>query len=352
MRLLAAALLVQLAHATQTTIAPSVLEAGDAPSSSVAIAITGLLRTLLSKPALQSFHTHVEMSSADVHIVIAEPIESSREARVRSEYKPFRFRTTAKLSANSELNLTCLQGGMNATGGHTPRGNLLQWFGLREVYHDIAQSEQERGAPYEWVVRLRTDTIFFDTIEVLLPTLSKDHVHFPAGGMSPFYNDRWTNDQLFICPRHLCRAYFEFAEIWQSPLCDPTGQAPVGIYATWTDDTRILVPNTLPTTNYSVPELPSGMMWEWYLLARYSPDGGVSLPDAQRLDDNFTSVGLASEFNIAYTISMGNETVGSMTCTEEMGQLAKYNWRNNSAYLSRVAQARTECTQMGATWGI
>jgi hypothetical protein len=354
-RLLVAALVVPLAHAVKATASKSSLQV-DAPSS-VALAITGTFRTLLASPVTQSYQRRLNPNlTAGVHIVIAGDVTSGREALLRTTYNPRTYRTMVKLGLDDELNLTCTQGNVTSTKPHHEKAALLQWYGIREVYHDIEQYESTADATYDWIIRLRTDLVFFETLDRhFLGALSYQHVHFPAGGMSSEYEDRWTNDHYFLCPRHLCRAYFELAELWTSPFCDPEGKAPVGIFGTTPDNGTTIVMGAKPTKAYSVIPTPiePPMKWEWYLMTRYTLDGGVYLTAEERHDDNFNYVGLAHEVSIAYTFANGNETDGYLSCDPMEGPISNRTWRDNSVYASTtLVIAQQECaTDYSQYWG-
>mgnify|MGYP006974803462 CR=1 FL=1 len=112
------------------------------------------------------------------------------------------------------------------------------------------------------------------------------------------------NDMIFVCPRALCRPYFELLELWTSPHCTPASwpqvapserwgvAAAVGINAkgravlparTIFADERTGAPNGMsgpPTEPYWLPPKPKKMDVHYYFYARYS-DGEYIEPRSQ-----------------------------------------------------------------------
>jgi len=348
MRLAVVALCLPLVHGTTrswTNEAATVLEAGG--QLSLAITISGVERSLLSVPVVQSFRQYAP--PGDVHMVIAGELDAVTTNRVHAVYRPVSFRTIKKSTSLDDINATC-DTLMLFGPFENAKGTLLQWIALRAAYQDVLQTEQQRGVSYDWIVKLRTDLVFFEAIPPVRG-LDSTLVHLPSGGMSEDPNTRWTNDHLFLCPRHLCRAYYELLELWQSPLCSGDGfnftnryDLPAGIYAALMDTAsgRVLTPNGPPTYNYTIPSIMgSRFLVDWYIVARYSLDGCRTMSDEVRNSDN-TTCGLVQEFDLAYTIARGSETAGYMDCDYTLTTQA---WRASQRYYPRVQEAYSECEQ-------
>jgi hypothetical protein len=333
-----------LCHATSQK-ARNALEADN--SQLLAITISGVARSLLSVPVVQSFRRYVP--PGDVHIVIAGDLDKATSTRVQAVYTPIAIRTIRKFSTTMDLNATC----DSMTPGPfvlNTQGTLLQFIALHEVFQDVEQTERQRGVNYDWVIKLRTDLVFFEALSIR--GLDSNFVHLPSGGMSGESTSRWTNDHIFVCPRHLCRAYYELLEIVQSPFCFGNGfnftntyGLPPGIYATSIGG--VLIPNGPPTYNYTIPSI-LGTRWNaaWYFLARYSVDGCLPYTTEERVADNITTCGLVHEFDIAYTLARGTETSGYLDCGYTLQ--APGAWRETQHYYPRIQEAYREC---GATYG-
>jgi hypothetical protein len=155
-----------------------------------------------------------------------------------------------------------------------------------------------------------------------------DVVFVPRDGMNVHPAVMCTNDHLFLCPRHLCRAYFELAELWESPHCRRDGRATAATGSTpilkptvghsvadvepldtladifATADARApfgLRPPHAPNKPFLLPALPVLADAQWYWLARYG--GARDSPcDARKTTDG-RCCGLVRELPFAYNIA-------------------------------------------------
>eukprot|EP00316_Scyphosphaera_apsteinii_P023685 CAMPEP_0119300850 /NCGR_PEP_ID=MMETSP1333-20130426/2738_1 /TAXON_ID=418940 /ORGANISM="Scyphosphaera apsteinii, Strain RCC1455" /LENGTH=334 /DNA_ID=CAMNT_0007302757 /DNA_START=74 /DNA_END=1074 /DNA_ORIENTATION=+ len=269
-------------------------------TSSLAVVITGLLRSLLSEPMIQSFRLHVTARS-DVHVVISGKQNAAVASKVQDAFNPVQLRFISANEDNAPRVRHCQI--KSYVGGRM----LAAWMGIRHAYEDVVKSESRRGQPYAWIMRLRTDTVLLQDVPVL--SWDKDFVYIPGGGMNANVYARFTNDHLFFCPRPLCRPYFHLLELWESPLCDKTGKAPIGVFAS--NLSSRLVPNVLPTRPFSVPPPRKPPYHQWYILARYSLDGDCSSVPKERLN---AICGLVHEIDIPYVLARGNEEAGVLVC--------------------------------------
>lgn len=212
---------------------------------------------------------------------------------------------------------------------------LIAWASMRQAYSDVEVSERQRGKPYVWILRLRTDIVFFEDLRI--EGLDPRFVYLPSGGMGMSILSRFTNDHFFACPRDLCYPYFSLLDLWESPLCDPTGAAPPGVFATVVaNDT--LTPNVLPTEAYSIPAVPDRRMHtEWFILARYSKDGACLKKDGVPLDQN--TCGLVREFDLPYALARGSESNGFLECSLNLRD--SWTWRPETH--GRIEKAFSAC---------
>jgi len=120
---------------------------------------------------------------------------------------------------------------------------------------------------------------------------------------------------MFLCPRHLCRPYFELLELFEHcddrapPLHEWFGQ---------------------PLLNHSVP--PAWVVAEEFILARYN--GGQLLASSQ------SDCGLIREMDYNYAIARGNSSRGWIQCyqlemfttdrDENISTLIPLNYHRNS----------------------
>ena len=307
-----------------------------------AAALTGQQRSLFSAPVVASFRRHVPR--CDVHLVVVgeydESAKSALAGRAAKLYSPVAFRTIQ--SDASSFNFPHCE--------PKPRGRwlpvLVAWVGIRRAYEDIEASERRRGRQYEWILRLRTDVVYFEDLAV--EALDARFVHLPSGGMAASEDTRFTNDHLFICPRRLCRAYFYLTELWESPLCDASGRSVPGIFANVTHD-GTLTPNAPATRAYSVPPqypaMPMGLsnhivFAEWYILARYSANGRCAVPLRQ------STCGLVHEFDLAYTIARGDDRSGHLDCCATL----RSGWRTTSAAWPRIDRLYPTCQRLSQSY--
>ncbi|KAL1523225.1 hypothetical protein AB1Y20_018177 [Prymnesium parvum] len=69
---------------------------------------------------------------------------------------------------------------------------LSQWRAVRECYRMVVEEETKRARQYNWLLRTRTDLVFFDPLPL---DLSADYVYVPFGGMTAMPQAAW----LILC---------------------------------------------------------------------------------------------------------------------------------------------------------
>ena len=210
-----------------------------APTTSVAICVCGLERTLLSMPVNRTFHANTvqPLRAAGHEVSIFITVVARWQARNSESIAAFRQRVsvaypTAQLTLFDQRGLADAPdfNGSASCLGHTSNkmlaSTLLQWLGVRDCYHSVQEAERVRAAPYTWLLKTRTDIVYSAPPPVLpLGLLSDKFVYVPAAGMDVAYESQCRSDHMFLCPRALCRPYFELPELWESEHCvlEPTG---------------------------------------------------------------------------------------------------------------------------------
>jgi len=187
------------------------------------------------------------------------------------------------------------------------QSDAYQFFSTHRCYSQILQAEEARGYPYEWIFRTRTDLIPFQPLP--LATLSPDYAYVPMGGFSPDPHAICMNDHLLVCPRHLCRPYFELLELWRSPFCtrDPSVTNRSIFTDTLSDGT--IVPAQPPTEPFLLPSLRQPIP-QAYFRARYMQNDDLCTAS----ETNSSCCGLMREFPYMYSIVRGNSIAGVVEC--------------------------------------
>ena len=126
----------------------------------------------------------------------------------------------------------------------------------------------------------------------------------------------------FLCPRHLCRPYFELIELWESPHCRRDarpaalhGSTPILVEAVEEpisslasiaaiSDQRApwgLRPPHSPNAPFLLPALPPTTDAQWYWLARYG--GAQRGPCDSRVTTDERCCGLVREMPFSYDLA-------------------------------------------------
>ena len=88
--------------------------------------------------------------------------------------------------------------------------DAMQWLKVQRAFAMVTDYEQRlkktgRAARFDWIIRLRTDLIFFGPLPSL-GQLSTQHVHVPMGVVS---RRTLLNDHIALVPRTLAHGYFD-----------------------------------------------------------------------------------------------------------------------------------------------
>jgi hypothetical protein len=349
--------------------------------ASIGICVTGKQRTLLSFPVLGQFQSLLlqplraaALSANDVglHMVLIgnEFSKPDHAASVRHLVETHYAPDSLDLLPERPLHLRCNRSLELGTRHCVPRprwpcGNralavLVQWVGVRQCYRQAARREDSRGRRYHWLLRWRTDIVLMRPLPPL-QSLGADQVFVPQGGMSSNPQSACMNDHIFLCPRHLCHAYFELAELWDSPYCvDQAEQGPTlptrpptdrdrgetaargevsaddtaSIFATRGGNGILRPQVAAPRGPFVVPRLPyEAIDAEWFFFARYKEAPAlIEAPNGSAL----ATCGLIRELKIHYALCRSSR----ITCKE---QLVTW-WRG----WSEAGGAQTDATNIEA----
>ena len=241
---------------------------------------------------------------------------------------------------------------------------LAQWHAIGVCYDACEAHERRTGQQYSWILRLRTDFVPFADIP-LLDTLGINHVFVPSNGMTGDPAYRCMNDQVFACPRHLCRPYFRLLELFASPLCagrqgqqrqeGDTTAAMGDIFAE-----KLGSPNgqhSSPSSPYILPQPPDlehgplpRMTAQYYFFARYNLKGAKPCTATVETPQ---CCGMIREFAWPYSIAR----IGRSHELECRTRLTSYPtlsprnkdfglrpnfWANRSLYLQRCRDMQIE----------
>lgn len=213
----------------------------------------------------------------------------------------------------------------------------------------FSQLELRQNFRYAWMMRLRTDLVYYADV----PPLSATHALVSASGMTadPLY--RCMNDQVLICPRHLCRPYFRLLELWSSPHCNATAAQEPSIFASTLEPHGMRGP---PDAPFRMPLPPpeqrrKHMSAQWYFFARYSIRAGA--PACKPREPTARCCGpFLREFAWPYSIARGRS---SLEC---QFRLAEYPARKPSdldaahrpSFFANLSSHLLACRQMQIEW--
>ncbi len=330
--------------------------------------ITGVQRALLEPPVVQSFHEHVrtplEESGfiVDVHLAIVLPDSSMAKAanltRLREQADAaYRARSMSLLPMSetkawfgrSTRSECAVRANRTWANRHGDVSVLLQWVAIRRCFDAVLETEQLRGR-YEWLLRLRTDMVYYADVP-LLRNLSTTSAYVSSSGMTddPLY--RCMNDQIFLCPRQLCRPYFALLELWESPYCNAT-QATANIFATSQSE-----PNgaaSAPGAPYLLPLPPpekhrAHMSAQWYFFARYSVTHGHPCRPFERTEQ---CCGMLREVAWPYSIARGRT---SLECQFRLGDYPARrpidkDFKQRPSFYVNASLFKQRCRLLQARW--
>ena len=221
------------------------LKAGE----SVGVCITGLERTLLSAPVVQSYERYIVApihganGTVETFVVLTDGrgaagvAERERHASARSESEVLESVANAKgaySAVSSRLaeddgemarqRDECLPTERDMANHRTTRervvATLQQYVGIGECYKDVLERERATGRTYAWLYRIRTDLVFLDAFapfRTAAPVGGNVYVPSMLNARDP--RSMCLNDHAFACPRHLCRPLFALTELWEHKNC-------------------------------------------------------------------------------------------------------------------------------------
>ena len=293
-------------------------------SRRVAVCITGLQRSLLELPVVTTYERHVlkplsqtGFAAESFFAVVVPPDRDGTHERLTAAiHSSFVARSvslvplaeTEALLHEPHCNLR-----VNATWAN-PRGDvsvLLQWHAIGRCFADVVAAERTSGS-YEWMLRVRTDLVYFADVPLVGRALNAEHVYVSSSGMTDDTLYRCMNDQIVICPRRLCRPYFALLELWTSPHCNAVPaplDAPTTIFAPSATEPHGAVSG--PSSPFTLPLPPAEkrrthMSAQWYMFARYSTRGGTPCKPAETTE---ACCGLLREVAWPYSIARGRSSL-------------------------------------------
>lgn len=306
-----------------------------------AACVTGLKRTVLEWPVVGSFKTHlvgphVQAGDAvDIFMVIIGAWSGEERVRIDAAIREMYQPTRLLLKRPQQLaDLRTHRCSLLNRSHMDAYKSMTQWIGVRWCYQEVQAHERHRGREYDWIYRIRSDTVLLQdtpfaslsrTADATVLSDARMHVYVPLNGMSSAVKLSCQNDHLFVCPRNLCRPYFHLLELWQSEHCIPAPRhlvtaaaLPVRLNA-WGHSTLPgesifrVAPNEPsgrdgpPAAPFWLPPLPLQHDAHWYFFARYS-EGHSCGPYArvvlgQRDGEGESCCGLLREVLWAYSLA-------------------------------------------------
>jgi hypothetical protein len=253
----------------------------------VAVCVTGIPRTLFRPHVYESFNKHVVSSIAAEgwrpEVFLVPSVDLADTARM-AEVRTLALRTLNSLVKVSFVSTEPLRPRLRCTmpllvlpmrEQLDSFKTLQQWVGMEHCYDEIGRAEQSRGEAYRWIVRVRTDAVFYRSVS--LAALNETGVYVPLGGMSATHHMRCMNDHMFVCPRALCRPYFKLIELFVHAACRNSSSP----------DTRVHVPTGLlapPTEPFVLPRQVRIARQrirtaQWWFASRYGAKEWCRTPD-------------------------------------------------------------------------
>lgn len=323
--------------------------------SRIAICVGGLERTLLAVPVVRTFRDHVMIPlknmglTVDPYIVIINdtfPRAPEFKQLVVRAYAPKhvelvltqplpRFRCPLHGSHLAGSNGSVSFTGVEKRAQRHARSILVQWIGIRECYRQIEAHEQKEQMKYSFIFRTRSDIVYLEDIPLTSEILQKqDEVYVPMGGMSEKQEFQCMNDHMFLCPRALCRPYFELLELWESEFCveqvnalEQENVVSRSIFAHTHANGHLEVQDkwSPPRSKFLLPIPPSRANAEWFFFARYTLQGKL----CDHGESSAECCGLLRELRWRYAIARGSAVLGYIECRQRLLQF----WRGNQQQL-------------------
>ena len=285
---------------------------------SVAVCITGMQRNLLEEPVRRTYHAHVivPLTLAGWHTathlsVSLPPGHASVDELERQMRTTYQARSVTLIPEGHAENWCLHNTSSRCRISRAPRpwerqgdlSVLVQWYAIGLCFDQVEADERVQRCAYDWLMRVRTDMVYFADIPLAAPNLlDAQTVYVASGGMTSDPSYRCMNDQFFLCPRGLCRAYFKLLELWGSPYCNATtqrGSRMLGISIDAGSDH--LGPPEAPFELPSPPMI-NGVRGsaQWYMFVRYNLGAGNP---CKAMDETAACCGLIRELAFPYTIA-------------------------------------------------
>eukprot|EP00966_Prymnesium_polylepis_P141287 3263006-Prymnesium_polylepis.1 len=204
-----------------------------AQPAGIGICLAGLQRTLFTWPVRTHFETHLVAPhvlrghSVEVFITIVGHWGRDRHNAAQTRRLAEKAYRPRRVSLVEEAALTDAPGqhcSFSSPEHMDPYRSATQWLALRACYEDIEAVERQDGRSFDWLYRIRTDVVLLADTPLAAGVATADaegSVFVPSGGLSTLDHFVCGNDQMFACPRRLCRPYFHLLEVWQSEHCQP-----------------------------------------------------------------------------------------------------------------------------------
>ena len=317
--------------AAPSTLIPESLPADTPVGHGLGVCMTGLIRSALSPPVVHAFETFIRSQHEEVDLHMTMVMTDEEELTQRTELiRKWRPTSLDFLVDDAENMYTypwaCSPGPSLGYPAQEPADMsiyswdnyraILQFFGLHQCYGQVTREEEARGAHYRWLFRMRSDLVALAPLPLtaLAATDREQFAYLPLGGFSPNDADMCASDHLFLCPRALCRSYFELTELWTSPLCTRNAsEATATIFATNTP--RGLVMATRPEGRFLLPDADHTHAAPFTLFdhfrARYQP---YPFRDCDASIDAPSCCGLVRELAWPYSFARGNADAGVLEC--------------------------------------
>ena len=253
------------------------------------VCITGLLRSLLHPLVHESYAERIVAPLARAGVTVATHIvvvgkwvtvlnRTQLEAAIRDTYTV----ESLQLLAPQSPRYRCRPSELGARQGHIlPSYVLAQFVAIRQCLVAITRAEQRRGAPYAFLMRARTDIYWMEELPLAhILAAARYRALVPQFGMGPPGTPAYFNDHLFVCPRALCRPFFELLEIFESEHCRETHDHGRDVMPGAEQQSSARRLGSIFLTNHSLvapPDGPflltrprAGISAQWYAVARYS----------------------------------------------------------------------------------
>lgn len=275
---------IKRVHYVHSTIAEA------AGMSSWGVCITGLLRSLLHPLVHKSYAERIVAPLARAGVTVATHIvvvgkwaalnHTQLEQAIRDTYTVESLQLLAPQSPRYRCRPSQL-GARHVLPSHV----LAQFVAIRHCLAAVTRAEHSRGAPYAYLMRARTDIYWMEELPLAhILAAARYRAIVPQFGMGPPGTPAYFNDHLFVCPRALCRPFFELLEIFESEHCrenpdhaDYQGRDLMLGAEQQTSARRL---GSIFLTNHSLRHAPdrpfllthprAGIDAQWYAVARYS----------------------------------------------------------------------------------